>query len=64
MDEDFEELRKHYDDEAIAEIVRLIAMMSFYNKWNDTIATTVEKLPFDMAFRSLSWWGAGKHTAS
>jgi uncharacterized peroxidase-related enzyme len=64
MDEDFKELRKHYDDEAIAEIVSLIAMMSFYNKWNDTIATTVEKPPFDMASRSLSWWSVGKHTAS
>ena len=63
-DEDFEELRKYYNDEAITEIVALIAMMSFYNKWNDTMATTVEKPPFDMATRSLSWWKAGKHADS
>ncbi len=62
-DEDFEELRKHYEDEAIAEIVSQIAMMSFYNKWNDTVATTLEKPPFDMASGSLSWWNAGKHLA-
>ncbi|TAF39784.1 MAG: carboxymuconolactone decarboxylase family protein, partial [Alphaproteobacteria bacterium] len=42
-DEDFGELGKYFEDEAIAEIVSLIAMMSFYNKWNDTLATTLEK---------------------
>ncbi|MBW4475486.1 MAG: carboxymuconolactone decarboxylase family protein [Tolypothrix brevis GSE-NOS-MK-07-07A] len=63
-DEDFEELRKHYGDEAIAEIVSQIAMMSFYNKWNDTMATNIEKPPFDMASSSLSWWSAGKHSLS
>lgn len=63
-DEDFAELRKHYGDEAISEIVSQIAMMSFYNKWNDTIATTLEKPPLEMASNSLAWWSAGKHTAS
>jgi hypothetical protein len=38
--------------------------MSFYNKWNDTVATTLEKPPFDMASGSLSWWSAGKHLTS
>jgi uncharacterized peroxidase-related enzyme len=60
-DEDFAELHKYYDDEAIAEIVSLIALMSFFNKWNDTLATTLEKPPLDMASRSLSGWSAGKH---
>ena len=63
-DQDFEELRKYYGDEAIAEIVSQIAMMSFYNKWNDTMATKLEKPPFDMAASSLPWWSAGKHTVS
>lgn len=64
-DEDFAELRKHFDDEAIAEIVALIAMMSFYNKWNDTMATALEKPPLDMAKRFLSetGWEAGKHAS-
>jgi alkylhydroperoxidase family enzyme len=60
-DEDFTELRQYYDDEAIAEIISQIAIMSFYNKWNDTVATTIEKPPFDMASSSLSGWSAGKH---
>jgi uncharacterized peroxidase-related enzyme len=64
-DEDFAELRKHFDDEAIAEIVALIAMMSFYNKWNDTMATALEKPPLDMAERLLSktGWAVGKHAS-
>ena len=42
-DDDFAELRKYFDDEAIAEIVSTIGLMSFFNKWNDTLATTLEK---------------------
>ncbi|MEM7466766.1 MAG: carboxymuconolactone decarboxylase family protein [Pseudomonadota bacterium] len=60
-DEDFAGLRKYYDDEAIAEIVGVIAMMSFYNKWNDTLATTAETPPREMAESNLSWWAVGKH---
>ena len=60
-DEDFAELHKHYEDEAIAEIISLIAMMSFYNKWNDTVATNIEKPPLEIASSSLSWWNVGKH---
>ncbi len=63
-DEDFAELRKYYDDEAIAEIVSLIALMSFFNKWNDTLATTLEKPPLEMASSSLPGWSVGKHTVS
>ncbi len=62
-DEDFNELRRHFDDEAIAEIVALIAMMSFYNKWNDTLATTLERPPLETADRLLGGigWQASKH---
>jgi len=37
--EHFEELRKHYSDEQIIEIVAVIAIGGFLNRWNDTIAT-------------------------
>ena len=62
-DDDFADLRRHFDDEAIAEIVALIAMMSFYNKWNDTLATTLERPPLEAASRLLGGigWRAGKH---
>jgi alkylhydroperoxidase family enzyme len=63
-DEDFGELCKYFDDEAIAEIVSLIGLMSFFNKWNDTLATTLEKPPLDLATRSLSGWSVGKHSTN
>jgi hypothetical protein len=49
---------------AIAKIVSQIAMMAFDNKWNDAIATNIEKPPFDMVSSSFSWWSAGKHSVS
>jgi alkylhydroperoxidase family enzyme len=63
-DEDFAKLRKYFGDEAIAEIVSVISLMSFFNKWNDTLATTLEQLPLEMATNSLSGWSVGKHTSS
>jgi alkylhydroperoxidase family enzyme len=63
-DEDFVELRKYFDDEAIAEIVSLMGLMAFFNKWNDTLATTLEKPPLELASRSLSGWVVGKHAMS
>jgi uncharacterized peroxidase-related enzyme len=63
-DEDFAELRKYFDDEAIAEIVSTIGLMSFFNKWNDTLATILEKPPLEMAARSLAGWDVGKHVVN
>jgi alkylhydroperoxidase family enzyme len=63
-DQDFVELRKYFDDEGIAEIVAHISLMSFYNKWNDTLATTLEKPPLEMASRDLPDWRLGKHIAA
>src|SRR6266700_4363607 len=39
-DEMFVALRKHWSDEQIVEIVGVIAMFGFLNRWNDTLATT------------------------
>ncbi len=44
-DEDFEDLKKYYDTEAIVEIVSIIAMFGFLNRWNSTLNTTVEDAP-------------------
>jgi alkylhydroperoxidase family enzyme len=63
-DGDFVNLRKYFGDEAIAEIVSVISLMSFFNKWNDTLSTTLEQVPLEMATSSLSGWSIGKHTMS
>jgi len=61
--EHFEELRKHYSDEQIIEIVAVIAIGGFLNRWNDTIATVTDQESVDFARRVLepAGWRQGKH---
>lgn len=44
-DADFEGLRAHYSDNQIIEIVAVIAMFGFLNRWNTTLGTALEPLP-------------------
>ncbi|WP_350291530.1 carboxymuconolactone decarboxylase family protein [uncultured Croceitalea sp.] len=44
-DEDFNTLKKYYDNEAIIEIVSVIAMFGFLNRWNSTLKTRLEDSP-------------------
>ena len=62
-EEDFEELRKYFDDEAIVEIVSLISMMGFYTRWNDTLATVLERPPSMFSQENISHmgWKLDKH---
>jgi uncharacterized peroxidase-related enzyme len=41
-DASFEDLRKHWSEEQIVEIVATIAMFGFLNRWNDTMGTPIE----------------------
>lgn len=62
-DEDMEELRRHYSDEEIVELVAVMANFGFLNRWNDTMATELERSPFAWATDRLhaSGWEAGTH---
>ncbi|MEM8785360.1 MAG: carboxymuconolactone decarboxylase family protein [Pseudomonadota bacterium] len=62
-DAQFDALRPHYGDGEIAEIVALIAMMSFYNRWNDTMATTLERPAAGAAAKWIGaeGWSGAKH---
>ncbi len=44
-DEDFNALRAHFDDDQIIEIVSVIAMFGFLNRWNSTLKTALEPAP-------------------
>ena len=44
-DADFDELKKHYDDNQICEIISIIALFGFLNKWNAILATDIESNP-------------------
>lgn len=62
-DADFDELRKHYGEEEIVEIVSVISLFGFLNRWNDTMATDLEDGPVEFAGRALkdTDWDGTKH---
>jgi uncharacterized peroxidase-related enzyme len=65
-DEDFADLRKHFTEYQIVEIVAVISMFGFLNRWNDTMATALEEEPIEFAERTLKekGWSGGKHIQS
>jgi uncharacterized peroxidase-related enzyme len=60
-EEDFDELKKYFDEGQIVEIMASIALFGYLNRWNDTMATQLETLPKDMVKRAVSGWDEGKH---
>jgi uncharacterized peroxidase-related enzyme len=62
-DEMFATMRTHWSDEQMVEIVGVIAMFGFLNRWNDTMATPLEEEPVEIGEKYLArgGWSAGKH---
>jgi uncharacterized peroxidase-related enzyme len=62
-DEMFIELGKHWTEDQIVEIVGVISMFGFLNRWNDTLATPLEDEPIEIGEKFLAGrgWSAGKH---
>jgi uncharacterized peroxidase-related enzyme len=44
-DVDFDSLKEHFSDDEIVEIVGVISMFGFLNRWNATMATELEQVP-------------------
>ena len=61
--ENFDELRKHFTNTQIIELLGVIAIGGFLNRWNDTIATVTDQESVDWASEVLAQvgWEAGKH---
>ena len=58
----FEALRAHWNERQIVEMVALISLFGFLNRWNDTLATQLEDAPLSFALENLSGdWQPGKH---
>jgi alkylhydroperoxidase family enzyme len=59
----FAALREHFSDRQIVQIVSILGLFGFLNRWNDTMATTLEAAPLDFAGTSLAslGWSPGKH---
>jgi len=62
-DEDFVELSKYYTEAQIVDIVAVIALFGFLNRFNDTMATELESSPIAAGQRFLAarGWTVGKH---
>lgn len=63
-DQDMTDLRRHFTDEEVVELVAVMANFGFLNRWNDTMATELERSPFAWARENLAdaGWDAGTHT--
>ena len=64
--ENYTELRKHYTDDQIIELLAVIAIGGFLNRWNDMIATVTDQESIDYANKTLGpvGWEPGKHTGA
>ena len=56
-------LHKHWDDGEIVEILGVIALFGFLNRWNDSMATEMEEGAIDTGKKYLAGhgWSVGKH---
>src|SRR5712691_4043603 len=62
-DEMFAQMRKYWTEEQIVEIVGVIAVFGFLNRWNDTMGTPLEDAPLAAGEKYLAGrgWTPGKH---
>ena len=58
-----ENLRQHWDEGDIVEILGVIALFGYLNRWNDSMATSLEGPGEETATRNLAshGWKKGKH---
>lgn len=58
-----EELRKHWDDGEIVEMLGVIALFGYLNRWNDSMGTQIEDGAVESGEQYLSekGWTGGKH---
>lgn len=63
----FRDLARWYSDEQVVELVGVIALFGWLNRWNDTMATTLEASPLAWASEHLpgdrTGWQVGRHAA-
>ncbi len=58
----FEAMRAHWDDGQIVEVLAVVGLFGFLNRWNDTMATDLEDVPRAFARdRYGGRWSSGKH---
>ena len=65
-DAHFEALREHFSEEGIVELIAVLSLFGWLNRWNDTFASDLEAKPLAFAESHLTarGWNAGKHGPS
>jgi alkylhydroperoxidase family enzyme len=63
VDEDImEELKAHWTEDEIVELLAAISLYGFLNRWNDSMATDLEDVPREMGEQFADeGWDGGKH---
>ncbi len=58
-----EQMKKHWTENQIVEILGAVCLYGFLNRWNDSMATDLEESPLAMGKHVLSQggWDGGKH---
>ena len=58
-----ERLRAHWPDEAIVEIMAVVSLFGYLNRWNDSMGSALEELPRSKGEARLgeTGWQVGKH---
>jgi alkylhydroperoxidase family enzyme len=62
----FEDLRRHYSDRQIVEMLAVISLAGWFNRWNNSIATVTDRESVDWAEANLKavGWQLGKHAGA
>ncbi|MEM8620082.1 MAG: carboxymuconolactone decarboxylase family protein [Actinomycetota bacterium] len=62
----FDELAQYFSENDIIEIVAVISLFGWLNRWNDTMATDLEgeAMAFGTQHLAASGWDAGKHAST
>ena len=55
------ELNQHYSPRQSVEIVAVISLFGYLNRWNDTMASTLEDTPVSFATENIPTWEVCKH---
>jgi len=62
-DAHFAALRPHFDEEEVVELLSVISLFGWLNRWNDTVGTELEATPLAFADSHLKarGWDVGRH---
>jgi uncharacterized peroxidase-related enzyme len=66
-DELFVQVRAHWSENQVVEILGVVTMFGFLNRWNDSLATPLEPAPLAVAQKAAGGehaWSPGKHGSS